>query len=98
MVRNHPVDDYAAVVDEHTQFIDVRQPEELATGTIEGAINVPLDQFAERVAELDPQRRVVLLCRSGNRSGRAAEYLVHVGFSDVINLVGGMVGYHGPTV
>ena len=97
-VRNHPVDEYSAVVDEDTQFIDVRQPEEVATGTIEGAVNVPLDRFVEHVAALDPHRRVVLLCRSGNRSGQAAEYLVAAGFGDVINLAGGMLDYHGPVV
>ena len=92
-VTNHPVNDYADVVDDATQFIDVREPYEVAEGTIPGAVNIPLGQVPGRLAELDRDRRVVLLCRSGGRSGQAAEFLTGVGFADVVNLVGGMLAY-----
>ncbi len=88
---NHPASDYTAVVDSTTQFIDVRQPEEVATGSLPGAINIPLDQLPGRIGELDPQRRVVLLCRSGNRSGQRRRLPRDVGFVDVVNLDGGML-------
>ena len=91
--RNHPVSDYASVVDADTQVVDVRNPHEVAAGTLEGMVNIPLDQLPARLGELDADRRVVLLCRSGNRSGKAAEYLVAAGFTDVINLEGGMLAY-----
>ncbi len=90
-LRHHPVSDYASVVDETTQFIDVRRPEEVAAGGLDGALNIPVEELAERVRELDPQRRVVLLCRSGNRSTQAGEFLVAAGFVDVVNLDGGMI-------
>ncbi len=92
-LRHHPVTDYAAVVDETTQFIDVRRPDEVAQGTIEGALNLPLEELIDRVSELDPQRRTVLLCRSGNRSTQAGEFLAAAGFVDVVNLDGGMIVY-----
>ncbi len=92
-VINHPVNDYATVVDDTTQFIDVREPAEVAAGSIVGAVNIPLAQIQSRVDELDCDRRVVLLCRSGNRSGQAAEFLVGAGFTDVINLAGGMLAF-----
>ncbi len=92
---NHPVNDYAAVVDETTQFIDVREPNEVAEGTIAGAVNIPLAQVPGRLDDLDPERRVVLLCRSGNRSGQAAEFLSGAGFTDVVNLAGGMLAFDG---
>ncbi|MFN3256579.1 MAG: rhodanese-like domain-containing protein [Ilumatobacter sp.] len=93
-VTNHPVNEYASVVDDTTQFIDVREPYEVAEGTIPGAVNIPLGQVPGRLEELDRDRRVVLLCRSGGRSGQAAEFLTGVGFTDVVNLVGGMLAYH----
>ena len=92
-LRHHPVADYSSVVDESAQFVDVRRPDEVAQGTIEGALNIPIEELADRVGELDPQRRTVLLCRSGNRSTQAGEFLAAAGFVDVINLAGGMIAY-----
>ena len=42
MYRDHPVNDFAAVVDAVTQFIDVREPDEVAEGTLPGTVNIPL--------------------------------------------------------
>lgn len=91
MHRDHPVADYASVVSGDTYFIDVREPEEVVEGTLPGTINIPLATLPGRVAEFDPSRRVVLLCRSGGRSTQAAKYLTDQGFTDVINLAGGML-------
>ncbi len=63
--REYPVTSVGELVDEHTQLIDVRQPYEVADGTIDGAINIPLDQFVMRARELDPNRRTIVFCRSG---------------------------------
>ena len=52
MYRNHPVTDYLSVIDPDSQFIDVRQPEEVATGAIDGAINIPLGELPTRMQEL----------------------------------------------
>jgi rhodanese-related sulfurtransferase len=93
MYRNHPVTDYASVIDADSQFIDVRQPGEVATGALDGAINIPLDELPTRMGELDPAKRTVLLCRSGGRSTQAAEFLSAAGFGDVVNLDGGMLVY-----
>jgi rhodanese-related sulfurtransferase len=93
MHTDHPVADYAAVVGADGQLIDVREPDEVAAGTLPGAVNIPLGQLPGRVGELDPHRRVVLLCRSGGRSTQAAQYLTQAGFDDVVNLAGGMLAY-----
>lgn len=90
--RDHPAADYRSVVDDDTQFIDVREPNEVAAGTLSGAVNVPLSELPNRIGELDPKRRVVLLCRSGGRSTMAAQALTAAGFTDVVNLAGGMLG------
>lgn len=89
--RSHPIEDYRSLVDPDTQLIDVRQPAELVEGTLDGARNVPLDQLAARVRDLDPHRRTLVFCRSGGRSAHAAEFLTAAGFVDVINLAGGML-------
>ena len=90
-IINHPARDYRAVVGTDTQLIDVREPEEVAAGTLPGAVNIPLAELATRSAELDPTRRTVLLCRSGARSARAADVLAAIGFCDLVNLEGGML-------
>ncbi len=89
--RNHPANDYTSVVDADTQFIDVRQPVEVAEHGVAAARNIPLDQLVNRTSELDPSQRTVILCRSGGRSAQAADYLARVGFVDVINLSGGIL-------
>lgn len=71
------------------QVLDVRYANEWQAGHIEGALHIPGDDLAERVDELDRDRPVVTVCRSGSRSERAAQFLREEGF-DVDNLDGGM--------
>lgn len=71
------------------QVLDVRYPNEWEAGHIDGAVHIPLDDVAERVEELDRDRAVVTVCRSGQRSERAAQWLAGEGF-DAENLHGGM--------
>ncbi len=94
-VRAHHVTGYAELMDAHTQLVDVREPAELRSGTLPGAVNIPLGELPQRMHELDPERRVLVLCRSGNRSGHAARFLAQHGFGDVVNLSGGMVAAGG---
>ncbi|MFP5487202.1 MAG: rhodanese-like domain-containing protein [Acidimicrobiia bacterium] len=89
-VREHPAVDHEALLGDRVQLIDVREPVEVAGGTLPGFVNIPLGELPTRLAELDPGRRVVLLCRSGNRSGQAAAWLARQGFVDVVNLAGGI--------
>lgn len=64
--------------------VDVRTPGEFATGHVKGAQNLPVDALASRVAELGPPGKVLIYCRSGMRSARAATILRSAGF-DVID-------------
>jgi len=89
-LTNHPVDQYETQLTEGAQFVDVREPDEVAGGALAGTANIPLTQLAQRIDELDPTRRVLLLCQSGGRSAKASDFLVGMGFSDVVNLEGGM--------
>ncbi|PKL75963.1 MAG: rhodanese, partial [Candidatus Melainabacteria bacterium HGW-Melainabacteria-1] len=56
-----------------TVWIDVRQPEEWAEGTIPGIQRIMLAELPERLGELDKQKTYVMVCRSGGRSGRATQ-------------------------
>jgi rhodanese-related sulfurtransferase len=49
-------------------LIDVRSPSEFATGHVPGAINIPMEEVPGRVADLDQDRPVVLVCQSGKRA------------------------------
>lgn len=68
-------------------LIDVREPMELQVdGEIDGAENIPLGEVEERKDEiLSIDKPVVLFCRSGNRSGKALEFLNGEGLKDGYN-------------
>ncbi|WP_129729003.1 rhodanese-like domain-containing protein [Ectobacillus funiculus] len=75
-------------------IIDVREVEEVATGKIPGAWNIPLGLLEFRMHELDKTKEYILICRSGTRSARATELLEGHGFS-VTNMMGGMLVWEG---
>lgn len=69
------------------RLVDVRTAEEYAAGHIEGALNFPLANLSNHLAELEPKDRwVVVYCRSGGRSAQAAALLTREGFSRVFDL------------
>lgn len=68
--------------------LDVRSPEEYAAGHVPGAVNVPYDQVAARLAEIPKDKDVVLYCRSGRRTGIAAEVLESNGYTRLRRLQG----------
>ncbi len=70
-------------------LIDVREPAELAEVRTERAVPMPMSTFLDHIGEL-PDGPIYLLCRSGSRSGRVAEYLEQQGY-DAVNIEGGIV-------
>lgn len=90
-IHQIPAAEHRTALTPGAQLVDVREPDEVAAVTLPDTRNIPLGELASRIDELDRSRRVVLLCRSGARSGRAAEYLASQGFVDVVNLSGGMM-------
>ena len=66
-------------------MVDVRTPEEFASGSVKGAINIPLNEVEIRINEFKGKPAVVVFCRSGNRSGQAKEILENNGIKNVIN-------------
>lgn len=79
-----------ALVAEGAKLIDVRTPEEFAAGHVQGAVNIPVDQLDRRLEEVGPSSTpVVVYCRSGVRSARAARVLRNAGF-EAVHDVGAM--------
>jgi rhodanese-related sulfurtransferase len=72
-----------------TIVLDVREPEEYEQGHVPGAINLPQADLASRLDELPYHRPLALICRSGARSLRAAQFLRQVGFEQVMSVQGG---------
>ena len=77
----------AAAAESGVVYVDVRTPEEYASGHVEGAINIPHTEMPQRWRELEEYRddEIVLYCRSGRRSGIALETLKGVGFTNLEN-------------
>ncbi len=76
---------------ESLYMIDVREDEEVAAGIIPSAIHIPLGELPERHQEIVKLDEVILICRSGNRSGKAYDYLQMLGYTGLKNMTGGML-------
>lgn len=70
-------------------LLDVREPGEWVAGHVEGALHVPMGQLGQAQHLLDVDRRIVCICRSGNRSAAVTDALRGAGY-DAVNMVGGM--------
>src|SRR5215213_1541197 len=93
-VSTVPVNDFEKTLDTASvQLLDVRRPEEYKSGHLHGAFLADwLDkkQFEERVQYLDKSKPVYIYCLSGGRSAAAANWLAEKGFSNVVNMQGGI--------
>jgi rhodanese-related sulfurtransferase len=76
---------------EHASLIDIRTPEEFAKGHVAQAKNIPLDQLGSRTGDAGSKDKpVIVMCANGQRSAKAAATLRTAGFTNVVNLVGGL--------
>jgi rhodanese-related sulfurtransferase len=75
-------------------LIDVRTPEEFASGHLAGAVNIPVDQLEARLSEVSDDRPIVVYCRSGNRSHTASLILEDAGYSSgIYDIDGGVIAW-----
>ncbi len=74
-------------------IIDVREDWEYQEGHIPGATLIPLGSLPDRISEIPSDVPVVLVCRSGNRSGQAFRFLTQKGLDNVHNMKGGMLAW-----
>lgn len=89
---NLPASEFKKRLEPGAPVIDVRTPAEFADGHLQDAVNIDLyaANFKDQIVDLalDPAKPVYLYCRSGNRSGTAAQILRSMGFEDAYNVGG----------
>ena len=78
---------------EKLTIVDVREPQEFQICRIPGTTLIPLGDVPARVNELDPNQEIIVHCKMGGRSAKAADFLRSVGFKDVKNLKGGILDW-----
>jgi adenylyltransferase/sulfurtransferase len=75
------------------KIVDVREPNEYQINRIEGSTLLPLGDVPQRYRELNPEEEIVVHCKMGGRSAKAADFLRSVGFKRVLNLKGGILDW-----
>lgn len=83
--------------EEPEMLIDVRTPAEYALGTIEDAVNIPLDDLRDRLGEVPMDKRLIIFCAVGLRGYLACRILTQHGYENVYNLSGGYKTYQFAT-
>lgn len=81
---------YLKTCDEQPLLLDVRQPWEYDVCKIENSVLLPMSQITAEYKTLDANRETVVICHHGIRSRRVGRYLEEAGFSNIINLSGGV--------
>ena len=74
-------------------LVDVREPDEYADVRAEGAALLPLSTFMLRFRQLPTDRPLLMICRTGSRSGQATAFLLANGWTDVTNVAGGTMAW-----
>lgn len=74
-------------------LIDVRTPDEVREGTAPGAVNIPLQEAEQRLAEFPKDKDLLIFCRSGKRSLAVSNFLIQNGYERVFNVVGGFMAF-----
>jgi rhodanese-related sulfurtransferase len=99
--RSITVDEAVAMMEQEIDYIilDVRRPDEFAAGHIPNAINVPNESIGtDEIPELPNKDQLIMVyCRSGRRSKEAAEKLVKLGYTNIVEF-GGILDWKGDII
>ena len=74
-------------------LLDIREEEEREISKFDGDVWIPMHEIPTRRDELDPERNIVIYCRSGNRSGKVVAFLRRYGYNSIRNLATGINGW-----
>jgi rhodanese-related sulfurtransferase len=85
LFQSAPPVDFAQLVREGANIIDVRTPGEYQGGHIPGSVNIPLNELPGKLKQLDKSKPIITCCASGMRSGSAKSLLTANGFTEVYN-------------
>ena len=78
---------------EKMTLVDVRRADEFESGYIEGAVNIPLEELMTSLDQLASNEKIVIYCKSGTRGQIATNILLMLGYEDVLNMSGGIMGW-----
>jgi rhodanese-related sulfurtransferase len=99
LISNEDIADL--VKEKNAIIIDVRTPEEVQEGFIDGA-SLFLDyngaNFVNEIAKLDKTKTYIVYCKSGGRSAAASDFMANEGFQNINNLDGGIVNWTGKII
>jgi rhodanese-related sulfurtransferase len=84
-----------ALIEAGAILLDVRTPEEIADGKIDGALTINFydEDFAQQIETISKDATVVVYCKSGGRSSEASKLMSESGWDNVYNLLGGYTDY-----
>ena len=85
--------EYLQQADAPPLLLDVREPWEYQICRLEGSLLLPMRTVPEACRQLDAQRETIVICHHGIRSRSVASYLENEGFSNVVNLSGGVAAW-----
>jgi len=74
-------------------LLDVREPDEVQTAAVEGAMLIPMRDVPAGAGEIDREAQVAVICHHGGRSARVARFLESQGYENVVNVDGGIDAY-----
>ncbi len=91
--QKSPQEVKAMLADDNIMMIDVRTPDELKSKAydVENIVNIPLDEFEQHLNEIPKEKTIIVACRSGKRSSKAAHILLENGYTNIVNLEGGIL-------
>lgn len=94
-VKNISINEVPDKLEKKAVLVDVRTPEEFAEGHLPGALNIDIksEGFTDKISRIRKSKNVLLYCRSGRRSARAATIMDSLGYSKVYNLEGGYIAW-----
>jgi len=95
IVKEISVTDAKELSDKGVLLVDVREKDEVAAVAygVEKIVNIPLSEFESRFEEIPTEEEVVMVCRSGKRSYNATAFLLSKGYTNVVNMAGGILGW-----
>lgn len=85
--------DYLATTAQSPLLLDVRELWEYQICRIEGAQLIPMRQISALYQTLDPHRETIVICHHGVRSFQVSYFLEHMGFTNIVNLTGGLAAW-----
>lgn len=85
LFRRGSSENFATLISDGAFLVDVRTPAEFYSGSVKGAVNIPLDKLSNQLTTFKDKKHIIVFCRSGNRSSEAKSILNLNGFTNVTN-------------